>query len=97
MNTQCMQTRLEPGAGLISAAGRTESGTRSWLKGLYARVAGSARRLALSFDRAQSRRAAIRELSRLSDGQLADIGISRGQIREVVDGLMRKTANARRR
>jgi len=34
------------------------------------------------------RRAAIRELRRVSDDQLRDIGIARGEIEEVVDMLM---------
>lgn len=37
--------------------------------------------------RAQRRRAAIRELMRLSDHHLADLGIERSRIAEVVDGL----------
>ena len=35
------------------------------------------------------RRAAIRELVRLGDGALRDIGIERGEIEDVVDELMR--------
>ena len=40
------------------------------------------------FAAARLRRGAIRELHRLSDGQLRDIGIARREIDEVVDGLL---------
>lgn len=41
-----------------------------------------------AFRRAQDRRAVIRELSAKDDRLLADIGIHRGQIPEVADGLV---------
>ena len=40
------------------------------------------------FAEGRRRRAAIRELQRVSDGQLRDIGIARDEIEEVVDALM---------
>jgi uncharacterized protein YjiS (DUF1127 family) len=40
------------------------------------------------FAEGRRRRAAIRELQRVSDGQLRDIGIARDAIEEVVDTLM---------
>ena len=50
-------------------------------------VTGAAR-LAGPFTRWQKRRRAVAELSRLSDHMLRDIGIERGEIRDVVDGLL---------
>lgn len=38
--------------------------------------------------RRRQRRLAISELTRMSDWALADLGIPRGQIREVVDGMI---------
>lgn len=40
--------------------------------------------------RHQQRRQAIRELSRMSDWRLRDMGIERGHIAAVVDGLMER-------
>jgi uncharacterized protein YjiS (DUF1127 family) len=40
------------------------------------------------FAEGRRRRAAIRELQRVSDDQLRDIGIARGEIEEIVDTLM---------
>lgn len=46
---------------------------------------------------ARRRRRAIHELSALSDARLADIGVPRERIPEVVDGLLRREAAARSR
>jgi len=46
--------------------------------------------------RYQQRRQAIRELSRMSDWRLRDLGIERGHIAEVVDGLMARQGPTRR-
>jgi uncharacterized protein YjiS (DUF1127 family) len=40
------------------------------------------------FAEGRRRRCVIRELQRVSDGQLRDIGIARGEIEEVVDTLL---------
>lgn len=53
------------------------SGLLTWTKGRVAAVV-----------RVRQRRRAIRELARMSDARLADLGIPRGQIPEVVDGLV---------
>lgn len=50
-------------------------------------VTGGAR-LAGAIARWRNRRRAIGELSRLSDHMLKDIGVARGDIRDVVDGLL---------
>ena len=47
-----------------------------------------ATRLAGPFTRWHRRRRAVDELSGLSDHMLRDIGIARGEIRDVVDGLL---------
>lgn len=59
------------------------SGLLTWAKG---RVA--------AMDRVRQRRRAISELARMSDGRLADLGIPRGQIPEVVDGLIAREGPA---
>ena len=53
------------------------SGLLTWAKGRVATV-----------DRVRQRRRAISELARMSDARLTDLGILRGQIPEVVDGLI---------
>ena len=58
-------------------ADRPSNGLLAWAK---QRAAG--------WRRYQQRRLAIRELSRMSDWRLQDMGILRGQIPEVVDGLI---------
>jgi uncharacterized protein YjiS (DUF1127 family) len=49
-----------------------------------------------SLRRHQQRRQAIRELSRMSDWRLRDMGIERGHIAEVVDGLMARQGSTPR-
>ncbi len=48
------------------------------------------RRVATSFGEAQAARRASQELSRLSDRELADLGLSRGDIRIFVAGMFRR-------
>jgi len=45
----------------------------------------------------RQRRRAISELARMSDARLADLGIPRGQIPEVVDGLISREGPTFRR
>lgn len=59
--------------GGFRAAGTRSAGAAGWLA---------------AFRRRRQRRLAISELTRMSDSRLADLGIPRGQIREVVDGLI---------
>lgn len=87
MTTQCMQTRLSPRGQLVAGSGTGHSRAVSLLRGLYAAASAEISRLTAGFVRAQRRRAALRELASLSDRQLADIGVERFQIAEVVDGL----------
>ncbi len=51
-------------------------------------LATGAARLTSAIARWRERRRSIAELSRLSDHMLKDIGVSRGEIRAVVDGLL---------
>lgn len=88
MTTQCMQTRLEPSADGFSTTALAQSRTGRSLKSLYALVAEGTRRLTGALARAQRRRAALGALSRLSDRQLTDIGLHRGQLSEVVDAML---------
>lgn len=90
MNTTCTQTRLEYRGDLSTATELDRIGAERAHQGLYAGAAELFSRLAAGFVRARRRREAISELSRLSNRQLSDIGISRQQIREVVDGLLAK-------
>jgi uncharacterized protein YjiS (DUF1127 family) len=46
------------------------------------------------FSEGRRRRAAIRELQRVSDGQLRDIGIARDEIEEVIDALLTRDGRA---
>ncbi len=57
-------------------------------------LAAAVRRAIASLRRWRKRRKAIAELSRLDDHMLRDIGVSRGQIREVVDAQLRLQAGA---
>lgn len=74
MNSNTNTIRTGPDFGL---EGSSTGGVLSW----------AGQRLE-SLRRHQQRRLAIRELSRLSDWRLQDMGIERGQIAQVVDGLM---------
>ena len=56
--------------------------TRGWL--------GWARKGFQALKRTRQRRRAIAELSRMSQWRLADLGIQRDQIAEVVDGLIER-------
>lgn len=56
------------------------SSVDSWL-------ALAARELAAAWARARSRRHAVKQIKRLDDRLLADIGFERGQIRDVVDSM----------
>jgi uncharacterized protein YjiS (DUF1127 family) len=79
------QQRAETFHRLLSAAGR------GLVRGAVAAGRGAwsgARGLAAAVARQHRRRAAIRELSGLSDYALRDIGLSRGDIRAVVDGML---------
>ena len=44
-------------------------------------------KLVVKIQKAQERRAAFWQLHNLTDKELHDIGISRGQIREIVEGI----------
>ena len=77
MTTNTIQLRADSRSAL--SRDPSESG-RGWLDG--------ARRVLAAFRRMHQRRRAIAELTRMSDWRLADLGIPRDQIREVVDGLM---------
>lgn len=86
MNVFPMQPRPETGEACLPPS---RPGAAETLRRLRAALAAPGARLRKSFSAARRRRAAIRQLSVLSDRQLADIGISRSQIEDVVDGLVR--------
>ncbi|MDX1528054.1 MAG: DUF1127 domain-containing protein [Gammaproteobacteria bacterium] len=81
MTTQCMQNQLATRSDGVIATGLRRSRLISSLTALYLAAAERAAR-------ARARRSALRQLSTLSDRQLADIGIERSRIQQVVDGLM---------
>ena len=54
----------------------------------YVSIGGSIGRFMLAFKVARIRNKAIRELERLSDAQLNDIGVPRYAIRDAVEGQM---------
>ncbi|MFP6742292.1 MAG: DUF1127 domain-containing protein [Alphaproteobacteria bacterium] len=58
-------------------------------------VIGAVTALDQRFSRRQKRRKAVAELSRLSDHLLRDIGVTRGEINAVVDGLLDTPAAVR--
>jgi uncharacterized protein YjiS (DUF1127 family) len=76
MNTNTIQI----GADFGVDPPRVRPGIGEWLTWSKERLA-AVRRL-------RQRRLAISELARLSDARLADLGIPRGQISQVVDGLI---------
>ena len=53
-------------------------------------------RLVAAYKKWRERAVAIRAFERLSDHQLADIGIPRAQIREVVEGLVGRNGHPRK-
>jgi uncharacterized protein YjiS (DUF1127 family) len=79
MNTNTIRIGADLGVETSRARPRISdfSGLLTWAKGRVAAV-----------DRVRQRRRAISELVRMSDARLADLGIPRGQIPEVVDGLI---------
>ena len=79
MNTNTIQIGADLGVETSRAWPRIPDfgGLLTWTKGRLAAV-----------HLLRQRRRAISELARMSDGRLADLGIPRGQIPEVVDGLI---------
>lgn len=88
MTTHCMQTRPGARGDLVAATGLSRPATGSSLNGLYAAAAAGTRRLLAKIVRARTRRAALGELSSLSDRQLMDIGLQRAQLGEVVNSML---------
>ena len=82
MTSNTNTIRTSTGLGLPQAAG---SGLLGWTQ----------ERLE-DLRRYRQRRQAIRELSRMSDWRLRDLGIERGHIAEVVDGLMARQGSTPR-
>ena len=82
MNTSTNTIRTSTGLGLQQASG---GGLRAW-----------ARQRLEGLRRHQQRRQAIRELSRMSDWRLRDMGIERAYITEVVDGLIARQGPTQR-
>lgn len=85
MNTNTIQ--LDRGSGTAISRDRRTTST-GWLDG--------ARRALAGLRRMEQRRRAISELARMSDWRLADLGIPRDRIPEVVDGLIAREAPERR-
>ena len=75
-----------PGRGLRHGDHRARSHTR---RSALASLLAAGQRFAARVRQARRRRQAIHELSALSDARLADIGVPRDRIPEVVDGLLR--------
>ena len=67
---------------------------RDW--GTFPQTTSFLKRLVAADKKRRERAAAIRELERLSDRHLADIGIARAQIREVVEGLVGRNGHPRK-
>ncbi|MFQ6022938.1 MAG: DUF1127 domain-containing protein [Acidiferrobacterales bacterium] len=64
--------------------------------GTYPRTAELLKRLLAAYKNSRKRALAIGELERLGDRELADIGIRRDQIREVVYGLTARHESERK-
>lgn len=90
MNTQTIQTPLK-------LRGRFRTDPAAWGARLASAVTGPVSRIVGRLTAWQHRRAAIRELTRLSDRQLSDVGIDRERIGEVVDAMMRAAERRSRR
>jgi uncharacterized protein YjiS (DUF1127 family) len=88
MKAQFVQTGPGRCGDLVPAAGPGRSGGWS-LRSVFAAAAEGVGRLAAGLALARERRAAVRQLSGLSDRQLADIGLHRAQLWEVVDTMLR--------
>lgn len=84
--------RAEMVARSVNAVGR---GLLSALTGGARRVDGGLRAVYRAQRRRRQRRAAIRDLRTLDDRILRDIGMTRGDIPEVVDGLLSRRPEAR--
>ncbi len=67
---------------------------RDW--GTFPQTTSFLKRLGAAYKKWRVRAVAIRELERLGDRQLADIGIARAQIREVVEGLVGRNGHPRK-
>lgn len=89
MNTQCMQTGIGQGGDVATAKAPRQFHGGASLKSFFTAAAVRVGRLTAGFERARERRAALRQLSSLSDRQLEDIGLRRAQLGEVVDTMLR--------
>ncbi len=67
---------------------------RDW--GTFSQTTSFLKRLVAAYKKWRERAVEIRELERLSDHLLADIGIPRAQIREVVEGLVGRNGHPRK-
>ncbi len=76
------------------AGDRFNRGRRDW--GTFPQTTSFLKGLVAAYKKWRQRAVAIRELERLSDYQLADIGIARAQIREVVEGLVGRDGHPRK-
>ena len=75
------------------AGDRFNRGRRDW--GTLPQTTSFLKRLVAAYKKWRERTVAIWELERLSDRELADIGIARAQIREVVEGLVGRNGHPR--
>lgn len=85
-----MSTHIHRLETSLSAASASRSRTAVSSAGKGNPVTMMLRRLRNRVARVRQRRAAIAELSRLSERQLHDIGVHRHQIPELVDGVLRR-------